>query len=110
MNQTIPTDRQQYWLTQIEACKQQSISMKAYAKLQGFSPRALYDAKKSLVKAGLLSSSRQANKRPLFKKAELTAVMPRACTITFPNGIRLDWPSHAVTAQLTATCKAIQSA
>jgi hypothetical protein len=55
MSQRQPTpERQQYWLSHIEACQQQGISMKAYAQQSGIALRALYDAKSRLVREGAL--------------------------------------------------------
>ena len=110
MSTSAPTDRQQYWLTQLEACKQQKMSMMAYAKQHGIKPYAFYDAKKNLVKAGLLPASIKSEKTSSFKKVRLSVAQPVVCVITFPNGIRLDWPAGAEPVHLAATCQAIKNA
>jgi hypothetical protein len=49
------TARQRYWLEQIQACEASGLSATAYAASQGYKVRALYDAKKALLRKGLLA-------------------------------------------------------
>ena len=48
------TEHQRYWLERIQACEAQGLSITAYAAEHGFPVRAMYDAKKVLVKKGVL--------------------------------------------------------
>ncbi len=52
------TERQRYWLEHIQSWNQSGLRMSEYAKDQGFAVRSMYDAKKALVKRGLLPRSR----------------------------------------------------
>ncbi len=88
MNNKPLTQRQQYWFDHIKACQQQDGSTKDYAQQQGIELRALYDAKNRLVKAGVLPGK----KRSDFQRVKVKPV-PVLCTITLPNGVRLEWPT-----------------
>ena len=46
------------WLEHIRACEASGQKMKAYASTQGLSLRGMYDAKKALVRKGVLPRSR----------------------------------------------------
>ena len=48
------TERQQYWLGQIRSCEASGNSVAAYAAAHGIEARAMYGAKKVLVKKGVL--------------------------------------------------------
>lgn len=102
MNNKRLTERQQYWLSHIQACQQQRISMKDYAQQQGIALHALYDAKCRLNKIGVLSSKPKSK----FQKAEITRVASTLCIIHLPNGIRLEWPTDNSTQTLTAILSA----
>ena len=90
-----PTERQQYWLSHIQACDKTDLSYRAYADQHGFSPRALYDAKKALVRDGFLSGKTKSR----FQQVQIErsaspvhAAVQTHCLITLPNGISLEWP------------------
>lgn len=51
------TERQRYWLEQIQACEATGTSLKAYASAHGFAAGAMYAAKKVLIRKGLLPQS-----------------------------------------------------
>ena len=48
------TERQRYWLEQIRACEASGKSVAAYAAEHGVEARAMYGAKKILVRKGVL--------------------------------------------------------
>lgn len=48
------TAHQRHWLEQIQACEASGKSVAAYASAHGFPVRAMYDAKKVLVRKGVL--------------------------------------------------------
>ncbi len=52
------TERQRYWLNHIQSWNESGMRMSEYARDQGFPVRAMYDAKKALVKKGILPRSR----------------------------------------------------
>jgi hypothetical protein len=106
MSQRQPTpERQQYWLSHIEACQQQGISMKAYAQQSGIALRALYDAKSRLVKEGVLP--RRA-KSP-FQKVKIKTVTASQCILHLPNGIQLQWPTHGGAHSLAEVLKVVSA-
>jgi hypothetical protein len=53
------TAHQRYWLERIRACEASGKSVAAYAAEHGFQVRALYDAKKVLVRKGVLPRTRE---------------------------------------------------
>jgi len=54
-----PTEHQRKWLRRLQACEASGKSFTPYASEQGFPVRAMYDAKKALVKKGVLPRTRQ---------------------------------------------------
>jgi hypothetical protein len=91
------TDRQRYWLEQLQACEASGQKMSAYAADQGLGVRALYDARKRLVQQGVLSRSKR--QRPVFERVRVSAPCGAAstrCRIEFPNGVTLELGGEAV--------------
>ena len=52
------TERQRYWLDHIQSWNESGMRMSEYARDQNFPVRAMYDAKKALVKKGILPRPR----------------------------------------------------
>ena len=76
------TERQRYWLEQIEACAASGSSVKAYAAAHGFTASALYAAKKVLVRKGLLPQT-----TARFQRVQTRAPSRgREWRIELPNG------------------------
>ena len=48
------TEHQRYWLERIQGCEASGKSITAYAAEHGFPVRSMYDAKKVLVRKGVL--------------------------------------------------------
>lgn len=98
MNDKLLTEQQQYWLSHIEACQQQGLSMKRYAQREGIALNTLYQAKCRMTKAKILPIKKSSQ----FQRVAISAVstVPADCTITLPNGIRLDWPASGDTQSL----------
>ena len=82
------TEHQRHWLEQIQACESQGSSITAYAVEHGFPVRAMYDAKKVLVRKGVL---------PRTHRARFQRVQPEVVTvggewrIQLPNGVSVDF-------------------
>lgn len=89
MNSKQLTKRQEYWLSHIQACQQQRISMKDYAQQHNLQLGTLYDAKCRLIKDGVLPRTTT----PKFQKAKIQRTAPSHCIIYLPNGVRLEWPT-----------------
>ncbi len=89
MNDRPLTEQQQYWLSHIKTCQQQGLSMKRYAQREGIALNTLYQAKCRMTKAKILPG-----KKPSIFQRVVVRTVPAVstdCTITLPNGIRLDW-------------------
>ena len=82
------TDRQRYWLEQIRACEASGRSVAAYAAEHGIEVRAMYGAKKTLVRKGVLRRTQGVR----FQRAETIAVSSdSAWRIRLPNGVSVDF-------------------
>jgi len=81
------TARQRHWLEQIRACEASGKSVAEYAAAHGFQARAMYGAKKVLVKKGVLPRT-----RPLrFQRVPVAAAVGGEWRIQMPNGISVDF-------------------
>ena len=103
-----PTEKQQYWLSHLQACEAQKISMINYAKQNDIKPRAFYDAKKALLKKGLLNGVPATKQNPVFQKVVVVPAPSLSCVLVFPNGLRLEWPIDADAQQLLLTTRTLQ--
>ncbi len=93
------TERQRYWLEQIKACEASGKSVAAYAAEHGVEARAMYGAKKTLVRKGVLPRTQGVR----FQRAETTAVISDSdWRIQLPNGVSVDF-SGTVDAGALAT-------
>lgn len=63
------TEKQRYWLEHVQACEASGQKMNEYAVAQGLGPRALYDARKRLVKQGVIAPSKRS--RPGFQRIQV---------------------------------------
>jgi len=88
MNDKPLTKQQQYWLSHLDACQQQGLSMKLYAQREGIALSTLYQAKCRMTKAKILSGK----KPSIFQRVVVRTVpvVSADCTITLPSGIRLE--------------------
>ena len=92
------TDRQRYWLERIQACEASGKSVAGYALEQGFPVRAMYDAKKVLVRKGLLPRTH----RSQFQRVRTTAVtVGGEWRIQLPNGVSVDFSGTVDAATLS---------
>ncbi len=82
------TDCQRYWLEQIKACEASGKSVAAYAAEHGIEARAMYGAKKVLVKKGVLPRTQGVR----FQRAETISVSSDSeWRIRLPNGVSVDF-------------------
>ena len=82
------TEHQRYWLERIQACEASGKSITAYAAEQGFEARAMYDAKKVLVRKGVLPRTQRAR----FQRVQTEAVtVGSEWHIQLPNGVAVDF-------------------
>ena len=82
------TERQRYWLEQIQACEASGKTVAAYAAAHGLNPQAMYAGKKALVNKGVLPRSSASR----FQRAEvIDAGSVCAWRIQLPNGVAVDF-------------------
>jgi len=82
------TEHQRHWLKQIQACEASGKSVAVYAAAQGFPVRAMYDAKKVLVRKGVLPRTHCAR----FQRVQTAAVtVGGEWRIQLPNGVSVDF-------------------
>ena len=82
------TERQRYWLEQIEACEASGKTIARYAADQGLHVHAMYGAKKVLVGKGVLPRTHRAR----FQRVQTAAVrVINEWRIQLPNGVSVDF-------------------
>lgn len=82
------TEGQRYWLDQIRACEGSGKSVARYAAEQGLEARAMYGAKKVLVKKGVLPRTH----RSQFQRVQTQAVsVDSEWRIRLPNGVSVEF-------------------
>jgi hypothetical protein len=94
------TKRQRYWLRHINAADASDGTLVAYAKAHKLKVRDLYQWKTALGRRGLLQAKRAKPASPSFVPVKPAAaptppLSPMSagaqCTVTLPNGVRLDF-------------------
>lgn len=82
---TALTERQRYWLEQVQACEAAGKTIAEYAADQGFDARAMYAGKKVLVKKGVLPRAHSTG----FQRVRIAAgpVAGSEWRIQLPNGV-----------------------
>ena len=89
------TPGQQAWRRHLVACALSGETVRAYAKRQGLSDQAMYQASKELRRWGLLPASRRgrsAGKKPSFVKvsAAVRSTSSGSGRARLPNGVMLE--------------------
>ena len=78
------TDRQRYWLEQVQACEASGKSIAEYAAAQGIVAQALYAGKSMLVKKGVWPATQPAR----FQRMQVMAApLSSQWRIGLPNGV-----------------------
>ena len=78
------TERQRYWLEQVQACEALGKTIAEYAKAQGLDAKAMYAGKKALVRKGVLPRTRAVR----FQRARVvSASLGGEWRIQLPNGV-----------------------
>ena len=100
------TGHQRHWLEQIQACEAQGLSITAYAAEHGFPVRAMYDAKKVLVRKGVLPRTRGVR----FQRAQTTAASSDSeWRIRLPNGVSVDFSGPVDAGTLSTVLNTVAS-
>ncbi len=82
------TEHQRFWLERVKSCEASGKSVVAYASEQGFPVRAMYDAKKVLVRKGVLPRTHRAR----FQRVQTEDVaVGSEWHIQLPNGVSVDF-------------------
>ena len=86
------TERQQFWLGHIEAAMRGGEQLQGYAKRQGLSVAALYNAKSTLKHAGVLKSAATKRVSNAFVAVEIASQVasPIRCRLQHPSGWQLE--------------------
>ncbi len=96
------TEHQRFWLERVKSCEASGKSVVAYAAEQGFPVRAMYDAKKVLVRKGVLARTQGVR----FQRAETTAVSGDSeWHIRLPNGVSVDFTGAVDAGSLSTVLK-----
>ena len=78
------TNRQRYWLAQIQACEAAGKTIAAYATEQGIEVKTMYAGKKVLIDKGVLSPTRPSR----FQRVQVPSVtVGSEWRIQLPNGV-----------------------
>ena len=86
---TARTPRQRFWLEHLKACREQGLSLKAYARAHDLSVSALYAANSALKRRAL--STEPAAPAPKLVPVRL-ASGPSMVRVLLPNGVVLELP------------------
>ena len=86
MQDQVLSERQRYWLEHVQSWNQSGMRMSEYAKDQGFAVRSMYDAKKALVKRGLLPRSRSSYTTRFEQVQIIESSAESEWRVALPNG------------------------
>ena len=86
--QTPLTEKQQFWLSHVQACDESGQSMRAYADANGLSVTALYNWKSVLRGKGALDAPVRSSGK-LFRQAAVIGGGRTQCRVLLPTGLAL---------------------
>jgi len=93
------TERQRYWLEKLQACESEGKSLSSYAAEQGFHVGAIYAAKKTLIRKGVLLPTSSVR----FQRAQVEAAnVGSEWLIRFPNGVSVEFSGTAEAGSLSS--------
>jgi len=100
------TEHQRCWLERVKACEASGKSVVAYAAEHGLAVRALYDAKKVLVRKGALPRTHRAR----FQRVQTKAVtVGSEWRIQLPNGVSVDFSGTVDAGTLSTVLNTVAS-
>lgn len=98
------TAHQRHWLEHIKACAASGKSVSAYAAEHGFQVRSMYDAKKVLVKKGVLPRTGQTR----FQRVQTaTVTTDTQWRIRLPNGVLVEYTGNVDAASLSSVLNTV---
>ncbi len=83
------TERQRFWVEHLNACQEQKLSLKAYARAHGLSVSALYAAKSACKRRDKLSQGGVPTPKLVPVRLAPTASMVR---VLLSNGVVVEFP------------------
>ena len=92
------TAHQRHWLEQIRACEASGKSVSAYAAEHGFPVRSMYDAKKILVRKGVLPRTLK-NRFQRVKTVPIT--VSGEWRVQLPSGVSVEFSGNVDAASLS---------
>ena len=98
------TEHQRKWLKRVQACAGSGMSVVAYASEQGFPVRAMYDAKKVLVRKGVLPRMQQSR----FQRVQAAVVaVGGEWRVQLPNGVSVEFSGDVNAGSLSTVLNAV---
>ncbi|MFH2114104.1 MAG: hypothetical protein ABIJ86_06335 [Spirochaetota bacterium] len=95
---SVLTERQRYWLEQVQACEASGKTIAEYAADHGLAAQAMYAGKRLLAKKGLLPRTH----RNRFQRAQVMgSVVGSEWRIHLPNGVSVAFSGSVDAATLT---------
>ncbi len=92
--------RERFWLDHLRTARQQGLTLKAYAQAHGLSVSALYTARSTLKRRGVLSEPAPAP--PTFVPVRLCPPAGAAFRVHLPNGVVVEVCAQAEDARVGA--------
>jgi len=108
-NKTL-TERQRYWLEHIKSWDESGLRMSEYARTQEFPVQALYEAKKALVKKGVLPRARGSYPTHFERVQIIEPSVETKWRIALPNGSVVEFSGSPDEPTLSTVLKAIATA
>ena len=85
------TEKQQFWLKHVKACRESEQSMREYARIHDLDPASFYSAKSVLRQKGIIEST-ASGKPPLFQRARVAEARSLGrCRMVLPTGVALEF-------------------
>ena len=92
------TERQRYWLKELQACESEGKSLSSYAAEQGFHVGAIYAAKKTLIRKGVLPQTSGVG----FQRAQMeVASVSGEWRVQLPSGVSVEFSGKVDAASLS---------
>jgi hypothetical protein len=101
-----PAERDAYWGGHFRAIESEGIRIKEYAEREGLAVQSLYQARKRLVKRGVLPRTRRERKFTRVRVVE-SPVRGRGCRLRVGRGAVVEWDEGPSVEVLSALLKQV---
>ena len=88
-----PTARQREWLEHLKSCREQGLSLKAYAEQRGIAVQRFYHWHRRLKLLGFIAGAEAVSFATV--QVERSGVLTGSQRLHFPNGLVLEWEAGA---------------